>query len=39
MISVMIVAAITVHWKNGIFAAANGIELTLLFAGGAPSRR
>jgi putative oxidoreductase len=35
MISVMIVAAITVHWKNGVFATANGIELPLLFAGGA----
>ena len=31
MLSVMIVAATTVHWKNGFFAAANGIELTLLF--------
>jgi putative oxidoreductase len=28
-------AAITVHWKNGVFATANGIELPLLFAGGA----
>jgi putative oxidoreductase len=32
MISVMIVAMITVHWKNGLFAANNGIELPLLFA-------
>jgi putative oxidoreductase len=31
MISVMIVAAITVHWENGIIA-KNGIELTLLYA-------
>jgi putative oxidoreductase len=32
MLSVMIVAAVTVHWKNGFFAASNGIEVTLLFA-------
>jgi putative oxidoreductase len=31
MLSVMIVAAVTVHWKNGFFAQSNGIELTLLF--------
>jgi putative oxidoreductase len=31
MISVMIVAALTVHWKNGLFAAKNGVELPLLF--------
>jgi len=31
MLSVMIVAALTVHWKNGFFAASNGIEVTLLF--------
>jgi putative oxidoreductase len=31
MVSVMIVAAIAVHWKNGLLA-ANGIELTLLYA-------
>jgi hypothetical protein len=30
MVSVMIVAAAAVHWKNGIFAPA-GIELNLLF--------
>jgi putative oxidoreductase len=35
MISVMIVAMITVHWANGIFAMKNGIELTLLYAVGA----
>ena len=35
MISVMIVAAISVHWKNGLFAASNGIELNLLYATGA----
>lgn len=32
MISVMLVAAITVHWKNGLFAAKNGIEIPLLYA-------
>ena len=32
MISVMVVAMITVHWKNGLFAAKNGVELPLLFA-------
>ena len=31
MISVMIVAAVTVHWKNGLFAASNGIELALFY--------
>ena len=31
MLSVMVVAAITVHWRNGLFAATNGIEVTLLF--------
>ena len=31
MISVMIVAALSVHWKNGFFAASNGIEITVLF--------
>jgi putative oxidoreductase len=32
MLSVMIVAAVSVHWKNGLFAAANGIELSLFYA-------
>jgi putative oxidoreductase len=32
MLSVMIVAAVTVHLRNGLFAAANGIELPLLYA-------
>src|SRR5688572_16948712 len=32
MISVMIVAAITVHWEHGLFAANNGIEVPLLYA-------
>ena len=35
IISVMIVAAISVHWKNGLFASSNGIELPLLYAAGA----
>ena len=32
MISVMIVAAATVHWEHGLFAANNGIEVPLLYA-------
>jgi hypothetical protein len=32
MISVMTVAMITVHWKNGLFAANNGVEVPLLYA-------
>ena len=35
MISVMIVAAVSVHWQHGVFAAKNGIEVTLLYAAGA----
>jgi putative oxidoreductase len=35
MLAVMIVAALSVHWKNGLFAASNGIELPLLFGAGA----
>jgi len=35
LLSVMIVAAVSVHWKNGIFATANGIEVPLLYAAGA----
>ncbi len=31
MISVMIVAIITVHWEHGLFAAKNGIEVPLLY--------
>ena len=31
MISVMIVAAVTVHWEHGLFAMNNGIEMTLLY--------
>ncbi len=32
MISVMIVAAVTVHWGHGLLATTNGIELPLLYA-------
>lgn len=32
MISVMIVAALTVHLPNGLFATTNGIEVPLLYA-------
>ena len=32
MLSVMIVAAISVHWPNGLFAMSNGIEVPLLYA-------
>jgi putative oxidoreductase len=32
IVSVMIVAAISVHWPHGLFAMTNGIELTLLYA-------
>lgn len=35
VLSVMIVAAGTVHWRNGLFAATNGIEVPLLYAAGA----
>ena len=35
VVSVMVVAAITVHWQHGLFAANNGIELPLLYATGA----
>jgi len=32
VIATMVVATVTVHWKNGLFASSNGIELTLLYA-------
>src|SRR5688572_12222790 len=35
IISVMVVAALTVHWNHGVFAASNGIEVPLLYAAGA----
>src|SRR2546422_10954219 len=31
VLSVMIVAAVTVHWHHGLFAAADGIEMPLLY--------
>jgi putative oxidoreductase len=31
MLSVMIVAAMSVHWKNGLFATSNGIEVALFY--------
>lgn len=31
LLAVMIVAAISVHWQNGLFATNNGIELPLLY--------
>jgi putative oxidoreductase len=34
VLAVMIVAAISVHWRNGLFAMANGIEVPLLYAVG-----
>jgi putative oxidoreductase len=34
LISIMIVAAVSVHW-HGVFATSNGIELPLLYATGA----
>jgi len=35
MLSVMIVAAVTVHLPHGVFAASNGIEVPLLYGVGA----
>jgi len=32
VVSVMIVAAMSVHWSHGLFAASNGIEVPLLYA-------
>jgi len=32
VVSVMVVAIGSVHWKNGVFAATNGVELPLLVA-------
>lgn len=32
IISVMLVAAISVHWANGLFATSNGVEVPLLYA-------
>ena len=35
VLAVMIVAAIGVHWRNGLFVTSNGIEVPLLYAAGA----
>lgn len=35
VLSVMIVAAVSVHWRNGLFAMSNGIELPLVYGAGA----
>jgi putative oxidoreductase len=35
IVSVMIVAAVTVHWPHGLFAASNGIEIPLLYGAAA----
>jgi putative oxidoreductase len=32
MLAVMVVAAMSVHWRNGLFATGNGIELPLLYS-------
>ena len=32
IVSVMLVAMVTVHWEHGLFASDNGIEVPLLFA-------
>jgi putative oxidoreductase len=34
VLALMIVAAISVHWRHGLFTMTNGIELPLLYAGG-----
>ncbi|HWV55902.1 MAG TPA: DoxX family protein [Longimicrobiales bacterium] len=35
MISVLIVAAVTVHWQHGLFVTSNGIEHTAIFGASA----
>jgi len=35
MLSVMIVAAVSVHWQHGLFATTNGVEVPLLYAAAA----
>jgi putative oxidoreductase len=32
ILAVMLVASISVHWRNGLFAATNGVEVPLLYA-------
>ncbi|MGH7471393.1 MAG: DoxX family protein [Longimicrobiales bacterium] len=35
MISVLIVATVSVHWQNGVFVSSNGIEHTVVYAAAA----
>ena len=35
IVSVMVVAAVTVHWQGGLFAMTNGVEVPLLYAAAA----
>ena len=35
MLAVLIVAAVSVHWPNGLFVTSNGIEHALIFGAGA----
>jgi putative oxidoreductase len=35
MLAVMVVAAGSVHWQHGLFAASNGIEVPMLYGAGA----
>lgn len=35
MVSVMVVAAVTVHWGHGLLATSNGVELPLLYSAAA----
>lgn len=37
LVAVMVVAAISVHWQNGVFAMSNGVEVPLLYATAAAS--
>ena len=37
VLAVMIVAAFSVHWRNGLFATSNGIELNLVYMAGVTS--
>ena len=37
MLSVMVVAAGSVHWEHGLFASSNGIEVPLLYGVSAAS--
>lgn len=32
ILAVMLVASISVHWRNGVFTSTNGVELPLLYA-------